>query len=198
MNNEELQAKLTEVGQGLRISDLWVNEKSNGEFTITKRTGELVEKLFEVFQSLRWTLALTNAKELKADPDSKPLERKGLLSFATCGTPVQVRSCRPEHGNKTYFGIYIGELAQSIRHSVKDNVVTASYSMHNPAIFVPELNDIVLGCESWWGKIEDEEGMKKLITDELIQNVWYVKALKEMSKPEAPVAEPFPDKTPTD
>lgn len=185
MNNKELQDKLSEIGKDLRIKDLWVNEDKEGVFTISKRTGELVESLFEVFQSLRWTLALTNAKELKMKEGSKPLEPSGLLASVTRGTPVQVRSCRPEHGDKTYFGIYIGELAQSIRHSVnlEDQVITASFSQHNPAIYVPELNDIVLGCESWWGAIADEEGIKKIITDDLIQNVWYVKALRDMVAP---------------
>ena len=50
-------------------------------------------------------------------------------------------------------------------------------SHNNPAIFVPELKRIVWGMESWWGAVKSEDELKE-ITDEDIDNVWYVKLLK--------------------
>lgn len=48
-------------------------------------------------------------------------------------------------------------------------------------IFVPDLMKVVLGVESWWDTIDKPEDLKQ-ITDVDIQNVWYVKALKEMAQ----------------
>ena len=50
----------------------------------------------------------------------------------------------------------------------------------NPAIFVPELKKIIFGMESWWGRIENADELKEITNDD-IDNVWYVKLLKEMS-----------------
>ena len=53
-----------------------------------------------------------------------------------------------------------------------------SVSFHtNPAIFIPDLMKVVLGCESWWRIIEKPEDFDE-ITDKDINNVWYVKALR--------------------
>ena len=46
-------------------------------------------------------------------------------------------------------------------------------------IFVPELNEVVWGCGSFWQKIRSKEQLKN-ITDGDINNVWYVKALKQI------------------
>lgn len=40
-----------------------------------------------------------------------------------------------------------------------------------------------MGYESWWGFIKTVEDFQE-ITDEDISNVWYVKALKELSEQE--------------
>ena len=53
--------------------------------------------------------------------------------------------------------------------------------MTNPAIFVPELKKIIYGCESWWGTINNQDDLSDLnISDDDIQNTWYVKLLHEM------------------
>jgi hypothetical protein len=52
--------------------------------------------------------------------------------------------------------------------------------MNNPAIFVFDLKKIVYGAESWWGMVESEDDLRD-ITDSTIDNVWYVKAMKEMA-----------------
>lgn len=53
--------------------------------------------------------------------------------------------------------------------------------MNNPAIFVPELNKIVYGCESWWRKIKSIDDFKG-ISKEDIENTWYIKLLKVMTQ----------------
>jgi len=50
----------------------------------------------------------------------------------------------------------------------------------NPAIFVFELNKIIYGMESFWAIIETKEDLKDITKDD-IDNVWYVKLLKQLS-----------------
>jgi len=45
-------------------------------------------------------------------------------------------------------------------------------------ILIPELNRIVFGFSSWWKKIDSTDDFSD-ITPETIQNVWYVKLLKD-------------------
>ena len=53
--------------------------------------------------------------------------------------------------------------------------------MTNPAIFVPELKKIIYGYESWWGAITNKDDLSDLnISDEDIENTWYVQLLKSM------------------
>lgn len=89
-------------------------------------------------------------------------------------------SIRPCDGSKTYLGVYLGDLTLDIMHSynVQDKVLTLMPHT-NPAIYVPDLKRIVWGCESWWGVVETPADLRK-ITDADIQNVWHVKALKEL------------------
>lgn len=89
--------------------------------------------------------------------------------------PVAVR---PADSKETYFGIYVGDLATGASGSfhATSGVLTLKLGHHNPAILVPALGRIVFGYESWWGVIKSEDDLKK-ITDQDIQNVWYVKAL---------------------
>jgi hypothetical protein len=99
---------------------------------------------------------------------------------------VAVRPCGEKYGNKTYLGILLGEfpLSQIVWFDKETADLTVAMSMQNPAIFVPDLNEIVWGCASFWRKIKSAEDLKA-ITDADIQNVWYVRALKELSQAEA-------------
>ena len=178
MDEKELQKKLDVIKKEYKIFEK-VNgyDYKNGKCYISERHAKFNRDLKEVFETIKWQLKFNKYKELKYDDKSKPIETRG------CGTPVRVRSCREEHGNKTYFGILLGSMALSIGHSIDlDGNVTASYSSYNPAIFIPELNDIIYGCESWWGEIENEKELKELITDEVIGNVWYVKLLSNLGQ----------------
>lgn len=96
-----------------------------------------------------------------------------------CGKLVKVRPCCDSgEKEKTYLGIYLGEqiIGCSTGYNSEKHVLT-NRAFRNPAIFVPELSKIVYGCESWWGFIENTEEIKD-ITDEDIENQWYVQLLK--------------------
>jgi hypothetical protein len=91
-------------------------------------------------------------------------------------------SVRPVKVNKTYLGVFLGELPLDIIHHyhIETKVLTV-YPQRNPAIYVPDLKRIVWGIESWWGIIKSPDELRQ-ITDADIQNVWYVKALKELTE----------------
>lgn len=107
---------------------------------------------------------------------------KDDYSLRNCGMIVKIRPCGEEYGNKTYLGIYLGELPIGTFISYHPETKVLSVSAHrNPAIFVPELKKIIYGCESWWGEIKNENELKD-ISDEDIDSVWYVQLLKSLSK----------------
>ena len=118
-----------------------------------------------------------------------PVEVYGLTSRGrvlyerTCktGDLVKIRPCAPEHKNKTFLGVYIGDIATGVGATLnpKDGVLGVHPAEHNPAILVPELGKLVFGYESWWGPIKSEEELKQITNDD-IANVWYVKLWKQM------------------
>ena len=110
--------------------------------------------------------------------ENKPIEKSGIGH--TCGALCKIRPCQEEYQGRTYLGIYLGDLPITIVSSYnEENGVLTNRTMKNPAIFVPELKKIIYGMESWWREIESEDDLKE-ITQEDIENVWYVKALKEI------------------
>lgn len=97
------------------------------------------------------------------------------------GKFVKITPCDEEHRGKTYLGLFLGDLPLGIAVSHNPNTKELNLSYRtNPAIFVFELNKIVFGAESWWGIIETENELKEITQDD-IDNVWYVKALKAIS-----------------
>ena len=112
--------------------------------------------------------------------EGETLHTKCLLG-GKCGDMVVVRPCAEEFENKTFLGVLLGEIALSVGASFnKENgELKIGRYMHNPAILIPERNAIVYGCGSWWKRITRKEQLKK-ITDEDINNVWYLKALNQI------------------
>ncbi len=89
-------------------------------------------------------------------------------------------SIRPVGDEKTYLGVYLGDLTLDFLHNYNLKSKVLSIIPHgNPAIYVPDLKRVVWGCESWWGTVNSPEDLRK-ISDADIQNIWYVKALKEL------------------
>ncbi len=100
------------------------------------------------------------------------------------GQLVKIRPCADEYKDKTYLGLFLGDvtLSPSVHYNREEKILDVTNGMSNPAIFVFDLKKVIYGCGSWWGVIKSEEELDKLITDETIENVWYVKMLKELSK----------------
>ena len=65
----------------------------------------------------------------------------------------------------------------------KDEQMLSISNMYNPAIFVPEINEVVFGYESWWSLINSSEDIEDITNDD-ISNVWYVKMLNNLDKQE--------------
>lgn len=102
---------------------------------------------------------------------------------------------RPVDSQKTYLGIYLGNAPIMLTgvYNIPEKEIRMS-ARTNPQIFIPELMKVVFGYESWWAQIEDEKQLRQ-ITDNDINNVWYVRAMKEMTSeppkdPEEPPKEP--------
>jgi hypothetical protein len=102
-----------------------------------------------------------------------------LMGKTKRGDWVAVRPCGEEYGDKTYLGIYLGDLPLGIQLYAERDHTLSVLTHQNPAMYVPDLKEIIWGCGSWWHKIDKPEQLEE-ITDKDISNVWYVKALKEM------------------
>lgn len=101
------------------------------------------------------------------------------LNEPDIGRFVRIKPCGEEYEDKTYLGLFLGDLPIDIR--VRHNSSSGELSVgfrENPAIFVFALNKIIYGMESWWGIIESEDDLKE-ITQDVIEGQWYVKALKK-------------------
>lgn len=95
---------------------------------------------------------------------------------------VAVRPCGENPDNKTYLGILLGECSIMAlgMYNIEEQEIFVKDRL-NPMIFIPDLMKVVLGVECWWDIIDKPEDLKQ-ITDADIQNVWYVKALREMQE----------------
>ena len=109
----------------------------------------------------------------------RPIDFRGL--GCEQGSLVSVRPCGDEYGGKTYLGFYLGDLPlQNIVSFNEETGVLKVGTHNNPALFVPELGKIIWGCESFWREIETVEQLQA-ITEEDINNVWYVRMAKSLS-----------------
>jgi hypothetical protein len=106
-----------------------------------------------------------------------------MIPRITSGSFVAVRPCDKELENRTFLGMLLGDMATGlgVRYTKEIETIEVSFSGHNPAIWVFDLNRIVLGCGSWWKRIEDEEQLKS-ITDYDIQNAWHIRAKLALEK----------------
>lgn len=89
-------------------------------------------------------------------------------------TPVAVRICGEDI---TRFGVYLGNFPRYTTVSLNEDTGTLKIRCaDNACIFIPELKRVVFGDECFWRRLKDETDMKN-ITDEIIQNQWYMKLL---------------------
>lgn len=107
------------------------------------------------------------------DQRKKPGRSEGVGNFV---------SVRPVGDEKTYLGILLGDMEAfaSTQYSAKSETLFVMHST-NPAIWVPDLNRVVRGYESWWSPIKSEEHLREITNDD-IDNIWYVKALKSLEQ----------------
>jgi hypothetical protein len=141
---------------------------------------KLLDKLKEAEDAEEPKFPMT-VNEIKVNSDEKPL-RNG---YGKCGDFVAVRPCGEKYGDKTYLGVMLGDLSLVFSYSFnrETGALTINRSMYNPAMFVPDLNEVIYGCGSWWGRIKKIEDLEQ-ITDADTNNVWYVKALKSFDEKE--------------
>lgn len=126
-------------------------------------------------------LLAANASKDIAHPENRAI-RKPLMGDQGC--LVNVRPVGEEYEGKTYLGFLIGDIATGSSITMEGDKIQLNFSGYNPAIFVPELQKIIYGYESWWGIIEGIEDFKS-ITNEDIENVWYVKLWEILNKKRA-------------
>ena len=92
----------------------------------------------------------------------------------------KVQPCDKEYEGKTFVGIFLGDIPIGLYSSFREDTGTLTNSViNNPAIFIPKIGKIVFGCNSWWQEIESIEDFSD-ITEDDIENTWYVQAMKEM------------------
>lgn len=103
-----------------------------------------------------------------------------VLSVETLLGEKQGTLCavRPVGDEKTHVGFLLGDLGVNLHfgYLAGDQVVVFSYD-YNPALFVPELGRVIMGYECWWSSIKSEDQLRE-ITNEDIENQWYVKVLR--------------------
>lgn len=166
MSKDQIIKELTKVGELLKDFNKFKHlfSKDEGEKTLAE--------LRTLVNTIRTNIDLADVKRIEVDSIMPPI----LDRDSKAG---QFVSIRPVSDMKTYLGIYLGDLATSFAYKVEGEKFIMKRSGYNPAIFVPDLKKVVFGFESWWGEIESEEHLRQ-ITNEDINNVWYVKALKQI------------------
>lgn len=113
------------------------------------------------------------------------------------GDLVAVRPCEEKYEKKTYLGFYLGDLPKTIltTFNSKDGILNID-TMRNPAMFVPELGEIIWGCESWWHEVKSENELRG-ITDKDINETWYVKLAHQLQEKEGNLDDEFFRNAPT-
>lgn len=167
-NKEEL---LEEIG---KIKELL---KDRNKFMHLFSDDEAERTLAELYKLVGRVEILTNLSTIK---DIDFPTNKALNNTTSRGL-VMIRPVAAEYQNKTFLGFHIGDVALSTSVGITDDKIHCNFSSYNPAIYVPELKKVIYGIESWWGNIKSEEDFKK-ITNQDIDNVWYVKMWKQMNK----------------
>ena len=105
------------------------------------------------------------------------MDVKDPKAWGVCFDPVKVRLCEDD---KTYFGILLGNFPWMMHVTYNEDKEKLEVStITNPCILLPEQKRIVFGAESWWCRINPGDDISD-ITDDDIENTWYVELLKGM------------------
>lgn len=115
---------------------------------------------------------------------SVAVEKMAFYSKKDIGKLVRIRPCDEKYDGKTFLGIFLGNMPIPMYvYYDEDEQLLSIRNTHNPAIFIPDINEVVFGFESWWSIVKSAEDVKD-ITDDDINNVWYVKMLNSLDKQE--------------
>jgi len=147
-------------------------EENNLLELISKLTEDINKDPVDIESDFQYPMEISSIEKYKSPK----------YNTSKTGALVKIRPCADEYKNKTYLGIYIGDIPIEFAVYLHKNTNMLDI-MHstNPAIFVPEIQKIIFGYESWWGEIESEEELKEITNDD-IDNIWYVKLLKKMGE----------------
>lgn len=170
MNKIELIKELDRISEIVKPFNKFIHLFSKDE---GKKT---MAELNRAIHRIKFLLHIQTMKEV-LHPKNKPMRRP---LFDRQGQLVRVMPCAEKYEKKTFLGFLVGELAMGSEISITEDKIQLGWTHYNPAIFVPELGEIIMGCESWWSEIKSEEELKQ-ITDTEIENVWYVKMLKNLN-----------------
>lgn len=85
------------------------------------------------------------------------------------GEFVSVRPINDNPERKSYFGIMLGDMNILARYGVKDGTLLVKGFLGMPAIFVPELAQLVYGPESHWRTIKSEADLTEISDKDLEQ-----------------------------
>lgn len=185
---------MTKTEMEVRLKELRAQEVANQTEIRTLYRRSLVTAKEEDKLCADW-VAEDLSTESPLNPIEYPIEVNGIHfeeedtlrpSFGRKGTKwVAVRSCNKKHGNKTYLGILLGDMALSVRVTLSpEGILQVEQAMYNPAMYVPELHEVIFGCGSWWTPIDTPESLRQ-ISNADIENVWYVRAMKDVESKEA-------------
>ena len=124
--------------------------------------------------------------EIKGVKSRLKRPRSGAVNGMDIGSLVSIRPCAEKYEDKTFLGMYLGDLPSEILFEIeRETDELHMIPLGNPAIYVFKLKTVIFGAESWWGEIKKEDDLERLISDADIQNVWYERAMKAMAqKPE--------------
>jgi hypothetical protein len=167
MKKEELIETLNEIGETTKDYNTFAHIFSDDDGIRT------LAELNKLVGRVRLLLKMSELKEIrhpKLDAIKETSVDRPVL--------VKVRPCADEYKDKTFVGFLIGEVALGSSISISDDKISCEWAQYNPAMYVPEIGKIIYGCGSWWSEIKSVDELKQ-ITNEDIENVWYVKALKE-------------------
>jgi hypothetical protein len=98
------------------------------------------------------------------------------------GQLVAVRPADPDLKDKTFLGLFMGEVALGLAVHVEDNpdgTIEIQRRQYSPMFFVPELGRMIFGYESWWSQIDTIDQFRQITTKE-IRDLWYVKCLRAL------------------
>lgn len=121
MDDSELKDRIGSIRSKMNIFDDIIHHNfRTGDITVSKKQADAVREVLDLLKGLSWQIALNSYRQLKYDDHP-------LINKKQCGTPVKIRSCKAEHGDKTYFGILLGDMPLSMSHSIDKKEGTTFY-----------------------------------------------------------------------